>query len=103
MWFCANSGDTSQPVRGLHPNAFGLYDMLGNVGEWCEDFIHSSYTGAPTDGSPWLNSQGSDGGLRVIRGGSRHFNASRCRSASRIGNNPAAAFGDTGFRVVRQP
>ncbi len=102
MWFCANTDNTSQPVRQLRPNAFGLYDMLGNVGEWCQDFSHSNYIGAPTDGSAWLSNPDSNG-LRVIRGGSHRSTAGLCRSASRIGNNPAVAFGNVGFRVVRMP
>ena len=67
-WYRGNSGGGLHPVGQKEPNAFGLYDMHGNVWEWVEDDWHNSYDGAPADGSPWLDSpRGSD---RVLRGGS---------------------------------
>jgi formylglycine-generating enzyme required for sulfatase activity len=69
------------PVGQFPPNAFGLYDMHGNVWEWCQDVWHSSYDGAPDDGSAWVN--GGDSSRRVLRGGSWYSNPRRCRSASR--------------------
>jgi formylglycine-generating enzyme required for sulfatase activity len=62
-WYAANSGDKTHPVGEKQPNAFGLYDMLGNVQEWCGDYWHDNYKGAPTDGSKWIK-----GGDRVFRG-----------------------------------
>ena len=66
-WYCLNSGGTTHPVKGKTPNAFGLYDMLGNVWEWVEDCWHDSYTGAPSTGGVW---SGGDCSNRVLRGGS---------------------------------
>ena len=74
-----NVGETT--VIGKYPlNAFGLYDMHGNVWEWCEDDWHENYIGAPTDGSAWI-SRGSD--IKVIRGGSWGDDPYFCRSAYR--------------------
>ncbi|MFH7026811.1 MAG: formylglycine-generating enzyme family protein [Heteroscytonema crispum UTEX LB 1556] len=55
-------------VGKFPPNSFGLYDMCGNVLEWCLDKYHNNYEGAPTDGSAWLN--GNDNDYRLLRGGS---------------------------------
>jgi formylglycine-generating enzyme required for sulfatase activity len=64
-------------------NAFGLYDMHGNVWEWCEDHWHDNYEGAPTDGSAWIDSEAEENPLRVQRGGSWGSDPRYCRSASR--------------------
>ena len=69
-WYDANSGDKTQPVGSKNPNAFGLYDMSGNVWEWVQDCWHNNYDGAPTDGSAWGRENDGDYSLRVIRGGS---------------------------------
>ncbi|MEW6210484.1 MAG: SUMF1/EgtB/PvdO family nonheme iron enzyme [Acidobacteriota bacterium] len=79
-------------------NTFGLYDMHGNVWEWCQDRWHESYEGAPADGSAWQKD--GDEGKRVLRGGAWGFSAASCRSANRY---KFAATGKnylTGFRVV---
>lgn len=65
-------------------NDFGLYDMHGNVWEWCADIWHENYVGAPSDGSAWLTD--GDQGYCVQRGGSRLDRASNCRSAFRVGD-----------------
>ena len=96
-----SNGVRTHPVGTKQANGFGLYDMLGNVSEWCEDWWHSNYSGAPTDGSPWL-SQG-EWKSRVSRGGSWGDRASVMGSAHRSvqsstnlgGGGPA-----DGFRVV---
>jgi formylglycine-generating enzyme required for sulfatase activity len=74
------------PVDTFPPNAFGLYDMHGNVGEWCLDHFHGSYEGAPTDGSAWVS--GGDQTLRVVRGGSFNIFPYRCCSTSRLLSAP---------------
>ncbi|MBV8520848.1 MAG: formylglycine-generating enzyme family protein, partial [Acetobacteraceae bacterium] len=65
-WYKDNSGGQTHPVGQKRPNAFGLYDMHGNVWEWVEDCWRDSYAGAPTDGSPWISGACRD---RVLRGG----------------------------------
>jgi len=89
-----NSGKATNPVAGKQPNAFGLYDMSGNVWEWVEDSYHENYNGAPTDGSAW---QG-DEALRVPRGGSWSYLQ---RAAKRGGSQPKYRFGTIGFRLAR--
>ncbi|MDJ0615925.1 MAG: SUMF1/EgtB/PvdO family nonheme iron enzyme [Calothrix sp. MO_192.B10] len=69
------------PVGKFPPNAFGLYDMHGNVWEWCQDTRHDNYNNAPTDGSAWI---GNDDSSRMLRGGSWNSFPGLCRSASRI-------------------
>jgi formylglycine-generating enzyme required for sulfatase activity/uncharacterized caspase-like protein len=73
--------ERTTPVGQFPPNAFGLYDMHGNVLEWCQDVWHSDYDGAPVDGSAWVN--GGDSSRRVARGGSWNINPRWCRSADR--------------------
>ena len=63
-------------------NNFGLYDMHGNVYEWCQDHWHNNYEGAPTDGSAWLSNK-KDSNRRLLRGGSWYNNPGNCRSAYR--------------------
>ncbi len=88
-------------VGTFYPNAFGLYDMHGNVWEWCADDWHSNYEGAPTDGSVWnaSNDSGSDP-RKVLRGGSWIDNPGGCRSVCRYVNASGTRNNDFGFRVV---
>jgi len=83
-------------VGQFPPNAFGLYDMHGNVWEWCADTYHDSYQGAPIDGSVWEKG----GENRVLRGGSWNSNADSCRAAERDWKDPNYGDDDVGFRVV---
>lgn len=78
-------------------NAFGLYDMHGNIWEWCADVWHENYIGAPTDGSAWLS--GGDQGYCVQRGGSWRDRADVCRSAFRVGDIAHNADHIVGLRV----
>jgi formylglycine-generating enzyme required for sulfatase activity len=80
-------------------NNFGLYDMHGNVWEWCQDDWHSDYEGAPTDGSAWLSSEESSD-RKLLRGGSWDFNPDYCRSAYRLDYSLDSYYDFIGFRVV---
>jgi formylglycine-generating enzyme required for sulfatase activity len=101
-WFDANAGGSPHPVGKKRANAWGLYDMHGNVWEWCEDTWHGTYQGAPTDGSPW--STGGEAAKRVIRGGSWAFGASEARSGARMPYLAESRVGDSlGLRIVVVP
>lgn len=79
-------------------NSFGLYDMHGNIREWCADFWHENYQNAPTDGSAWVT--GGDREKRVLRGGSWNTGPTKCRSAFRSVLEANASLYDVGFRVA---
>ena len=97
-WYNDNSNDHTRPVGRKQRNNFGLYDMHGNVYEWCEDIWHDDYVGAPNDGRPWLSGGNSSG--RVMRGGSWNYGARYCRSAFRGFISPGGAGSYCGLRVV---
>ncbi len=80
-------------------NRFGLYDMHGNVWEWCEDEAYESYSGAPVVGRAWVSS--ALAAARVFRGGSWYNYAIYCRSADRNWNAPGSRRDDVGFRLSR--
>lgn len=86
------------PVHQFEPNAFGLYQMSGNVWEMCADLWHESYTGAPDDGSPWLT--GGDPLRRVARGGSWNLKSEYCRNTARSRSLAAYANHLIGFRLA---
>ena len=86
-------------VGTFPPNAWGVYDMHGNVWEWCQDVWHDTYDGAPTDGSAWL--QGGDGSRRVVRGGSWSLNPLYLRSAYRFRLSTGDRFFYLSFRLAR--
>ncbi|MCX5769469.1 MAG: formylglycine-generating enzyme family protein [Candidatus Hydrogenedentes bacterium] len=103
-WWYGNAWDAGEQyahVVGLKlPNAFGLYDMSGNVWEWCEDDWHSSYTGAPTNGSAWVDSP--RGSYRVRRGGDWcYYGGDFRRSAYRGLSYPSRTYSNFGFRLSR--
>ena len=83
-------------VGEFPPNAFGLYDLHGNVWEWCQDDWHDNYEGAPTNGSSWLNNSS----IKVMRGGSWYAYPRFCRSADRIWGTRDYRFNLGGFRVA---
>ena len=92
------SGEQTSPVGSFEPNAFGLYDMIGNVWEWLQDCWNDSYKGAPRDGRAW---ESGDCGLRVVRGGSWYDNPGNARVASRVRIEPTIRVSDLGFRLAR--
>jgi formylglycine-generating enzyme required for sulfatase activity len=99
-WYHANSGGKTHPVGGKKSNAWGLYDMHGNVWEWCQDWYDEGYYAkSPTD-----DPAGSDGGAnRVFRGGGWSDPAGDCRSAPRYRDGPGIRYGSLGFRASLVP
>jgi formylglycine-generating enzyme required for sulfatase activity len=88
----------SSPVGSFRPNAFGLYDMAGNVWQWVQDCWHNSYDGAPSDGSSWISG---DCSRRVVRGGDWDGFPPGLRAAIRGGITTVGLNGVVGFRVGR--
>ncbi len=95
-WYDDNSGDETHPVGRKKPNAWGLYDMHGNVLEWCEDWYGDYLPGFIRD--PEGPSSGSQ---RVLRGGSWSYVAKVCRSANRSRRDPGYRYSNRGFRLAR--
>lgn len=100
-WTFANCKDGhayTAPVRSYSPNAFGLYDLIGNAWEWTEDCYHDSYQNAPQDGRPWIESSCE---TRVERGGAWNVKPADARSANRDRLSPGNRYFFAGFRVAR--
>ncbi len=97
-WFAGNSEKKTHPVGEKKPNAWGLFDVHGNVFEWCEDVWHDGYQGAPADGSAWT--EGGEQDVRILRGGAWPFSAKSCLSAARTGYSPGSRWSNAGVRVV---
>ncbi|MDM7912280.1 MAG: formylglycine-generating enzyme family protein [Methanotrichaceae archaeon] len=98
-WYVFNTNeDTSFPVGEKLPNAWGLYDMSGNVWEWCQDYFHDDYAGAPSDGSPWLSPVSSS---RIRRGGAWDCDTGSLSSSSRGCNAQDFRSNNIGFRLAR--
>jgi formylglycine-generating enzyme required for sulfatase activity len=100
-WYSQNSGSKTQAVGQRLPNAFGLFDMHGNVWEWTQDCWHGTYAGAPADGSSWI--AGCSANYRVLRGGSWNYGSADLRSASRGRDGPGDRYLINGFRLARTP
>ncbi len=97
-WFDGNAGSQTHPVGQKRPNAWGLYDMHGNVWEWCSDGWADYPRGSVTDPKGWSWSSG-----RVVRGGSWYDSARFCRSSCRPGSVPSFRSNDLGFRLALSP
>ena len=97
-WFRENSSNRTHPVGDKLPNAWGLYDMHGNVLEWCQDWYGDYPSGSVTDPSG-----ATSGSYRVIRGGCWLYPAEGCRSAYRFWDFPSSRSSSSGFRVCLSP
>jgi len=99
-WYEDNSNDAPHEVGTKKPDAHGIYDLHGNVWEWCLDWFAADYYAK----GPRRNPQGPDAGTqRVIRGGAWSSSAKFCRSATRDMYPPSTKVADVGFRVVMLP
>ena len=98
-WYDDNSHGQTHPVGLKLPNELGLYDMSGNVDEWCADHWHENYKGAPKDGSAWVT--GGEATRRVVRGGSWYFDDLNSRVSYRFRYYSDSRDYDIGFRVAR--
>ena len=99
-WFAANRSGEIHPVGQLKPNAWGLFDMHGNVSEWCGDWHDDGYYKNSPPADPMGPGTGS---RRVTRGGGWYESAAGCQSVRRFGNQPRFRYSHLGFRVAAVP
>jgi formylglycine-generating enzyme required for sulfatase activity len=97
---CRSKWDSrgTSPVASFKPNAFGLYDMAGDVWQWVQDCYHDDYDEAPANGSVW---SGGDCSRHIVRGGSWYDGPPTIRSANRVGNASVNRNSSLGFRIAR--
>jgi formylglycine-generating enzyme required for sulfatase activity len=103
--YAANSKGRTAPVgqdQGRRPNAFGLYDLTGNVFEWVEDCMHPNYQGAPNDGTAWLEAGNGNCKARTLRGGSWLDPPDFIRASRRLRLLADARSNDIGFRLAEE-
>jgi formylglycine-generating enzyme required for sulfatase activity len=97
-WFGGKTGEEIHPVATKQPNAYGVYDMNGNVSQWVEDWYHDDYQNAPTDGSAWISSK--EQPYRVQRGGDLFSRTSDLRYSARFWQDPNSRSSGNGFRLA---
>lgn len=97
-WYYENSGEETRPVGLLYPNDWGLYDLSGNVWEWCADHWHESYLRAPKDGMAWISDD--ENNNRVVRGGAGGSSPRLCRCANRSWFSPDYHANNLSFRLA---
>lgn len=98
-WYFENSENETHEVGLLLANELGIYDLSGNILEWCEDDYHENYDDAPEDGTARIDHP-ERGGRRVLRGGGYFDSPGNCRSANRDYTVPDGRFNSVGFRLA---
>ena len=98
-WYDGNSGSKTHPVKQKQANELGIYDMSGNVLEWCSDWWFGSYS----SGSQTNPKGPSNGSYRVDRGGGWYSSAKVCRVSRRGNNSPSSRYISIGFRLALVP